>query len=141
MSKRFLWMAALVALVACEKTQNELASVDLTQVENPEPWLLKDLTGLGQPGPACKTTFGADFGGTRAHIDMNEEQTFAAWIWNPGDSFRMIAFNENLSTYQYANFTTTGSGVSAEFTSGNVLTLALPIMRFSRGRARLRSFI
>ena len=120
MSRRFLWMAAaLVALVACEKTQNELASVDLTQVENPEPWLLKDLTGQGQPGPACKTTLGADFGGTRAHIEMNGEQTFATWIWNSGDSFRMIAFNENLSTYQYADFTTTGSGASAEFTAGN----------------------
>ena len=127
MSRRFLWMAAaLVALVACEKTQDELASVDLTQVENPEPWLLKDLTGLGQPGPAGRTTLGADFGGTRAHIEMNEEQTFAAWIWNPGDSFRMIAFNQGLSRYQTADFTTTGSGASAEFTSGNGFNFGAP---------------
>ena len=118
MSRRFLWMAAaLVALVACEKAQNEPASIDPAQEENLEPWLLKDITGQGQPGPAGRTTLGADFGGTRAHIDMNEEQTFAAWVWNPGDSFRMIAFNEDLSRYQDAFFTTSGSGASAEFTS------------------------
>ena len=118
MSRRFLWMAAaLVALVACEKAQNEPASIDPAQEENLEPWLLKDITGQGQPGPAGRTTLGADFGGTRAHIDMNEEQTFAAWVWNPGDSFRMIAFNEDLSRYQDAFFTTSGSGASAEFTA------------------------
>lgn len=141
MSRRFLWMAAaLVALAACEKAQNELASVDLTQVENPEPWLLKDLTGQGQPGPACKTTLGADFGGTRAHIEMNGEQTFATWIWNSGDSFRMIAFNENLSTYQYADFTTTGSGASAEFTTGNGFDNGAPYYAVFPGPGKVAVF-
>ncbi len=127
MSRRFLWMAAaLVALVACEKAQNEPASIDPAQGENLEPWLLQDMTGLGQPGPAGRTTLGADFGGTRAQIDMNEEQTFAAWVWNPGDSFRMYAFNEDLSRYQYADFTTTGSGASAEFTAQNGFDFGAP---------------
>ena len=127
MSKRILLLAAaLWALAACEKAQNELVSTDSAQVENTEPWLLEDLTGQGQPGPAGRTTLEADFGGTRAHIDMNEEQTFATWIWNSGDSFRMFAFNANLSRYQYADFTTTGSGASAEFTAGNGFNYGAP---------------
>ena len=128
MSRRSLWMAAaLVALVACEKAQEvPFAPEPVQTAEDNEPWVLHDLTDQLQPGPGGPVTLGVDFIGTRAHIDMNDEGTFAGWIWKSGDSFRMYGFNETKSNKQVATFSTTEEGACVDFTTRSSITLAPP---------------
>ena len=117
MSRRFLWMAAaLVALVGCGKAQEDpLAPEPVQPAEDNEPWVLRNMVDRFQPGTGGPVTLGADYGGTRAGIDMNDEGTFAHWVWNAGDTFGMYAFSG--SGFQTSSFTTTGSGISADFTT------------------------
>ena len=128
MNRRYLWVAVtLVAFAACEKSLEEPVSPEPVQVvENDEPWVLKSMIDLFQPGPGGSITIGADYGETRAHIDMNSEGTFAKWVWKEGDSFTMYAFNEDRTSGQSATFTTDGSGAYADFTTTEGITLAPP---------------
>ena len=127
MSRRILWMAAaLVALAACEKAQEESASQLMLSVYEGDPRALTNMIDLFEPGPGAPTAIGADFGRTRAHIDMNEEGTFATWIWKSGDSFTMYAMNEEGSKYQSAKFTTSESGALVDFTSPNGFSFGPP---------------
>ena len=127
MSRRFLWLAAaLAALVACAKAQEEPIVLEPVQAEEDnEPWVLKNMIDLFQPGPGGPVTLGADYGGTRAHIDMNDEETFAQWVWNSGDTFGMYGFKET-GGYQTSLFTTGESGTAAEFTASHSITLPAP---------------
>ena len=126
MSRRYLWLAAaLAALVACAKAQEEPIVLEPVQAEEDnEPWVLKNIIDKFLPGSGGPVTISADYGGTRAHIDMNDEGTFARWEWGSGDAFRMFAFSGN--QYQVSEFTTTGSGSEAEFTSRYGIDLASP---------------
>ena len=126
MSRRYLWLAAaLAALVACEKSQEGPIAVEpLQPAEDNEPWVFKNMIGLFQPGQGGPVTIGADYGGTRAHIDMNDEGTFAQWVWSEGDTFRMYAFDGY--SFQLSNFTTNGSGPSADFTADYGIGLDAP---------------
>lgn len=126
MSRHYLWVAvALMALTACEKAQEVSVLPEPAQAEEGnEPWVLKNMIDLFQPGPGGPVTLSADYGGTRAHIDMNDEETFAQWVWKAGDSFKMYAFAG--TNYQSATFSTTGSGPVANFTTQNGISLDPP---------------
>ena len=127
MSRRILWMAAaLVALAACEKAQEESVSQLMLPVDEGDPRVLTNMIDLFEPGSAGPITIGADFGGTRAHIEMNGEGTFATWIWKSGDSFTMYGVNDARNKYQLAKFTTSESGASADFTSQSGFSFAPP---------------
>ena len=125
MSRRFLWtVAAMAALVACNKTQEEpVASQSLPVVES-VPQDLTNILGMFKPGTGGPVTFSADFGETRAHIDMNAEGTFAQWVWKAGDSFRMYAFEE--SRYFYSQFSTEDSGAVVDFSAQNSISVDPP---------------
>jgi hypothetical protein len=117
MSRRFLWLAAaLVALVACEKSPVEPV-VPETEPENATPWILKNLFDEAVPADGAPLTIGADFGGTRAHIDMNAEGTYAQSVWKAGDKVRMFGFKPATHNYQYSDMTTSQDGATVEFST------------------------
>ena len=121
MSRRIFWaVAALVALAACSKTQEEPVVSPLAPAVEGESAVLPNLFSLFQPATGGPATLGADFGGTRAHIEMNAEGTFADWVWKAGDSFLMFAVGPQ--RYYTALFTATEGGSTAEFTTRNTLT-------------------
>lgn len=117
MSKRILWMAAaLAALVACEKSPVEPV-VPETEPENATPWILKNMFDEAVPADGAPLTIGADFGGTRAHIDMNAEGTYAQSVWKAGDKVRMFGFKPATSSYSYSDLTTSQDGATVEFST------------------------
>ena len=140
MSRRYLCMlAALMALTACEKAQEVSVLPEPAQAEEDnEPWVLKNMIDLFQPGPGGPVTLSADYGGTRAHIDMNDEETFAQWVWKAGDSFEMFAFAG--SSYQYATFTATESGAVADFTAQYSIDLDPPFYAIYPGPGKLNLY-
>ena len=140
MSRRYLWMAVvLMALTACEKAQDVSVLPEPAQAEEDnEPWVLKNMIDLFQPGPGGPVTLSADYGGTRAHIDMNDEETFAQWVWKAGDSFEMYAFSG--TNYQYAKFTATESGAVADFTAQYGIDLDPPFYAIYPGPGKLNLY-
>lgn len=140
MNRRYLWMAvALMALTACEKAQEVSVLPEPAQAEEDnEPWVLKNMIDLFQPGPGGPVTLSADYGGTRAHIDMNDEETFAQWVWKAGDKFTMYAYDG--SNRQSATFTTNGSGPAADFTTQNGISLDPPFYVIYPGPGKLNLY-
>ena len=126
MSKRILLLAAaLWALAACEKASQESVAPE-TAPENETPWILKNLFDEAEPASGAPRTFGADFGGTRAHIDMNAEGTYAQSVWKAGDKIIMYAFNQSTGQYRYDVLSTSQSGPSVEFETPGSLEYAGP---------------
>ena len=123
MSRRVLWLATLVALVACEKAVEERVT-PAPMLEEVISSTVKNRIDDTVPATGAPVTLGADFGGTRAHIEMNADQTFARWIWKSGDSFGMYATSG--SNWQTATFTTSGSGASADFSTSHAPTYDPP---------------
>ena len=128
MSRRILWLAAaLAALVACEKAQEEtVVSHQLVSAEDPQPWIIGNMFDRIQPADGAPVTLTADHGGTRAHIEMNEEGDFARSVWKSGDAFNMFAMDAQTGRAQLATFTTGESGASAEFSSPNGFSIDPP---------------
>ena len=119
MSKRILWAAAaLAALVACEKSYEEPAApvVPEAEPENATPWILKNMFDEAEPANGAPFTIRADFGGTRAHIEMNDEETYAQSVWKAGDAAVMYAYNLSTNRYQRAFLTASSDGASVDFT-------------------------
>ena len=124
MSRRILLLAAaLWALAACEKASRE-SVVPETAPENETPWILKNMFDEAEPAGGAPRKFGADFGGTRAHIDMNAEGTYAQSVWKAGDKIIMYAFNQSTGRYKYDVLSTSQSGPSAEFETPGSLEYA-----------------
>ena len=129
MSKRILWAAAaLAALVACEKSYEEPAAsvVPEAEPENATPWILKNMFDEAEPANGAPFTFRADFGGTRAHIEMNEAGTYAQSVWKAGDAARIFAIDLSSGGYQYAEMTAATGGASVEFNTPSGLTMGSP---------------
>ena len=117
--------AALAALVACEKSYDASVSSELlSPVEDDTPWILKNMIDAFETASGGSATISADFGKTRAHVEMNPEETFAQWVWNAGDSFGMFALSG--SSFQKTVFSTTESGTSVDFTTTSSLTFDPP---------------
>ena len=120
MIRRFHWLAAaLLVLAGCTK------AIDKDEIQDPvleeeDSWYFKDISDQVQLGPAGMHTIRADFGDTRTHIEMNETETFAATVWDAGDSFQMFAFDTSNSLWS-ASFSTGTEGASVEFTTRNSL--------------------
>jgi hypothetical protein len=129
----------LTALAACEKGQvvSVLPEAALAEEDN-EPWVLKNMIDLFQPGTGGPVALCADYGGTRAHIDMNDEETFAQWVWKAGDSFEMYAFAG--TNYQYAKFTATGGGAVADFTAQYSINLDPPFYVIYPGLGKINLY-
>ena len=126
MSKRVLLLAAaLVALVACEKASHESVAPE-TAPENETPWILRNLFDEAEPASGAPRKFGADFGGTRAHIDLNAEGTYAQSVWKAGDDIIMYAFDWGTGRYQYTVLSTSQSGPSVEFGTPGSLEYPAP---------------
>ena len=126
MSKRILLLvAALWALAACEKASRESVAPE-TAPENETPWILRNLFDEAEPASGAPRTFGADFGGTRAHIDMNAEGTYAQSVWNAGDKIVMYAFDWGTGRYKYDVLSTSQSGPTVEFETPGSLEYAAP---------------
>ena len=123
MSRRYLWLAAaLAALAACEKAQEEIPVSVEAMTEEPIPSkVVANMFDRLEPATGDPWTIGADYGGTRAHIEMNEEGTFATSVWQAGDSFSMYAFNLKTGSGQIAPFSTEESGASVNFTTSHGL--------------------
>lgn len=127
MSKRILWLAAaLAALAACEKSTVEERTVPEAEPVDETPWILKNLFDEAIPAAGAPITLGADFGETRAHIDMNAEGTYAQSVWKAGDMFRMFAYNLSTNRYEYSDFTASQGGATAEFTTSYGFSSAPP---------------
>ena len=126
--KRKNFLYALLALsvlgVSCSRT-------DLTpalQVSGEAPkdpytvpfkwWALESLQTREAP-QGERTTLTAQFSeAARSYLDMNDEETEAAVIWSPGDSFTMYGFDG----YVYdATYTTEEGGAAAAFSSTGVV--------------------
>ena len=136
MSRRILWAAAaLVALAACSKTQEEPVVSPSSPVVEGVSTVLPNLFSLFQPATGGPATLGADFGETRAHIEMNAEGTFADWVWKAGDTFQMFAVGPQ--RYQSALFTATEGGSTAEFMTRNTLTLSPPFQAVFPGSNKI----
>ena len=126
MSRRILLLAAaLWALAACEKASRE-SVVPETAPENETPWILKNMFDEAEPAGGAPRKFGADFGGTRAHIDMNAEGTYAQSVWKAGDKIIMYAFDKGTGKYKYDVLSTSQSGPSVEFETPGSLEYAGP---------------
>ncbi len=129
MSKRILWAAAaLAALVACEKSYEEPSApvVPEAEPENATPWILKNMFDEAEPASGAPFTIRADFGGTRAHIEMNEAGTYAQSVWKAGDAARIFAIDLSSGGYQYAEMTAATGGASVEFNTSSGLTMGSP---------------
>ena len=125
MNRSVCWLAmVLTALVACEKSYEETLSPEMIPANEGQPWILKNMIDEFKPGSGGPLTLGADFGKTRAHVEMNPDETFAQWVWNAGDSFSMFAISE--SSYQSTEFRTSESGASVDFTTTGSLDLDPP---------------
>jgi hypothetical protein len=125
MNRRILWtLAALAVLVACDKTQEDSVVSQLSPVVEGESHVLTNMFSLFKPATGDPVTLRADFGGTRAHIDMNAEGTYAEWVWKAGDTFRMFAVDG--SSYTYSQFSTEESGALVEFSTQNSISADPP---------------
>lgn len=126
MSKRVLLLAAaLMALAACEKASRESVAPEAAPA-NDTPWILKNMFDEAEPASGAPRKFGADFGGTRAHIDMNAEGTYAQSVWEAGDKIIMYAFDRGTGRYRYDVLSTSQSGPSVEFETPGGLEYAGP---------------
>ncbi len=54
---------------------------------------------------------------TRTHFEMNAGGTFASVVWNPGDSFQMLALDSASGNAYAAGYTTLDGGETATFTT------------------------
>ena len=132
MSRRFLWLAAaLVALVACEKSPVEPV-VPETEPENATPWILKNLFDEAVPADGAPLTISADFGGTRAHIDMNAEGTYAQSVWKAGDRVSHRVFGEGTVTRVYRDEVTENDKIEISFDTQGTKTLLLSHAKLDR---------
>ena len=124
MSRRILWLAAaLAALVACEKAAEE-AVVPAPAPEAEMPGIVKNLFDQVVPAPGGPVTISAGFAETRAHIEMNDEGTFARSVWKAGDRFYM--YGKTANGAQIAEFTASADGASADFTTSGGITVDAP---------------
>ena len=128
MNKRFLWLLpALAALVACEKSSEEPIIPEVVPEEEvSDPWLFKNEIDKLQTMFGPETTIHVDFGETRSQIEMNEAGTRAVTRWSAGDAFKMYGYNSSSGGFYGATFTTEQGGVSADFTTHNVLPNSAP---------------
>ena len=122
MSRRYLWLAFLPAiLIGCEKANEAVPEAEPESVEEAEdPWLFKDDRPSSLPATGKPLTISADFGGTRTHLDMNDEQTGATLVWDEGDTFEMIGIAD-ATHYQYTVYSTNGTGPSVDFSTSSSL--------------------
>ena len=116
------------ALVACEKSYEEPSApvVPEAEPENATPWILKNMFDEAEPASGAPFTIRADFGGTRAHIEMNEAGTYAQSVWKAGDAARIFAIDLSSGGYQYAEMTAATGGASVEFNTSSGLTMGSP---------------
>ena len=122
MNRRILWMtAALMALAACEKSFEEPVAPEPAAAEEDAPWIFKDQPDLFTPADGTPMTLRADYGNTRAHIDMNAEGTYAQAIWKKNDKFRLYGFVGTGG--QYADFTASQDGASVDFSTNAGFTV------------------
>jgi hypothetical protein len=116
--------AALAALAAC-------STKALTPVPSSEPvrslseiYSTKNIiypfqfsTGiLTVPGEPSSLQSSYDIP-TRTHFEMNAGGTFASVVWNPGDSFLMLALDSASGNAYAAGYTTLEGGETATFTT------------------------
>ena len=116
MSKRYLWVAALLVLAGCAKSYDPVVEPETATKAN-DPWVLQDLSARMKLGPAGKHTLQADFGETRSTVAMNEAETSASVVWSAGDTFEMYALDATTEELYYVPFTTTKGGADAHFST------------------------
>ena len=116
MSKRYLWVAALLVLAGCAKSYDPVVDPEPTTKAN-DPWVLQDLSARMKLGPAGKHTLQADFGETRSTIAINAAGTSASVVWSAEDTFEMYAVEASSEELYYVPFTTTKGGADAHFST------------------------
>ena len=119
MKKIIILSVAIVLLAGCGKP----ASFSPSAPEMPadcltDPWTAVDVSGyLLQAGPGAAAVR-ASSGATRSHLESDGDSKVAV-LWTPADSFKMLTRNEEDGKNWIATFTTSGSGPTAEFLTGN----------------------
>ena len=124
MSKRYLWLTVALVVAGCSEAY-EPVDAPGPDLEVEDPWLFKDVSVQVKAILGEELTIQADFGPTRTHIEMNEAGTYAASVWDAGDSFKMYGYDSS-NGWHAASFSTTEGGESVSFSTGNSLPNPAP---------------
>ncbi len=120
--KRILLVLLCMGIVACGKISNEVAT--LPQPEKKDIWLLEDMSDRMVPGNPGGGVATAEFKeeGSKTHIELSGDGSYAKMVWNAGDSFEMITYNSSEGKFPYTVYTTSAGGAIANFTYSTTLT-------------------
>lgn len=103
-----------LVLFSCSKEQALEAISEAPELEA-DPWTILPLKEV----PCVQGSYSviAGYEETKSQLDW-DSATHASVVWNGGDSFKMVGFTSDLSSYSIVTYSTSLGGAKAVFTSG-----------------------
>lgn len=118
--KMTLALVAVLALAfSCAKEPVMEPEISAPSIQA-DPWTAIPVAGEASTLPGNHTAT-ADFGAeSKSHFAWDGGKTHATVEWTAGDSFKMIGYR-NDNYYQWITYSTSSSGASVDFTTGNTI--------------------